>query len=183
MEERGQDDRGNPAHYTIEKDGRATLTDVAKVIDLPLETVKYHFREHVAKRGLIEGYQVEIYRFPFPLSEMFFFKFEFDSHDLMRKFALALHDKPFPIFLGKVLGEDALISQIYLPKWEFRMFVNALSSLIRKGLLKGYHYIIQDIYQNWRQTIPYQHFQDGGWNYDEGKHYREIEKLVKDYKG
>ena len=167
----------------LEKDGRATLTEIAKIIGLPLETVKYHFREHVTKRGLIEGYQVEIYRFPFPLSDLLWFKFEFDSHDQMRKFALALHDKPFPIFLGKVLGEDALVSQIYLPKWEFRMFVNALSSLIREGLLKGYHYIIQDMYQNWRQTIPYQHFQDGGWNYDEEKHYSEIEKLVKDYKG
>ncbi len=114
---------------------------------------------------------------------MFFFKFEFDSHNQMRKFALALHDKPFPIILGKVLGEDALVSQIYLPKWEFRMFVNALSSLIREGLLKGYHYIIQDMYQNWRQTIPYQHFKDGGWNYDEEKHYREIDKLVKGYQG
>ncbi len=167
----------------LEKNGRATLTDIAKIIGLPLETVKYHFREHVTKRGLIEGYQVEIYRFPFPLSEMFFFKFEFDSHDQMRKFALALHDKPFPIFLGKVLGEEALVSQIYLPKWEFRMFVRALSSLIREGLLKGYHYVIQDMYQNWRQTIPYQHFKDGGWDYDEGKHYREIDELVKDYKG
>ena len=76
---------------------------------------------------------------------MFFFKFEFHSHDQMRKFALAIHDKPFPIFLGKILGEDALVSQIYLPKWEFRMFVKALSSLIRDGPLKGYHYIIQDI--------------------------------------
>jgi len=167
----------------LEKDGKATLTDIAKAINLPLETVKYHFREHVTKRGLIEGYQVEIYRFPFPLSEILFFKFEFENHDQMRRFALAIHDKPFPIFLGKVLGENALVSQMYLPKWEFRMFINVLSSMIREGMLKTYHYVIQDMYQNWRQTIPYQHFNDGDWDYDQEKHFREVDALVKEYKG
>jgi DNA-binding Lrp family transcriptional regulator len=167
----------------LEINGRATLTDIAKTIGLPLETVKYHFREHVTKRGLIEGYQVEIYRFPFPLSEILMFKFEFDSYDQMRRFALAIHDKPFPTNIGKVLGENALVSQMYFPKWEFRMFINTLSSMIREGLLKNYHYVIQDMYQNWRQTIAYQHFKDGDWVYDEAKHYREIDELVKNYKG
>jgi DNA-binding Lrp family transcriptional regulator len=166
----------------LEKDGKTTLTEISEAVNLSLETVKYHFREHVVKKGLIEGYQVEIYRFPFPLSELLWFKFEFNSYDQFRRFALALHDKPFPIFLGKVLGENALISQIYLPKWEFRKFVNTLSSLIREGHLMGYHYFIQDMYQNWRQTIPYQHFYEGVWDYDEVKHLRKIERLLKNVK-
>ena len=151
----------------LEINGRTSLTDISKKLDIPLETIKYHFREHVSKRGLIEGYQVEIYRSPFPLSEILIFKFEFRSHEKMAKFALSLHDKPFPIFMGKVLGENALISQIYLPKWEFRRFITALSSLIKMGYLKEYHYVIQDMYQSWRETIPYEHFEKGKWCYDE----------------
>ncbi|UCD43826.1 MAG: hypothetical protein JSV27_06630 [Candidatus Bathyarchaeota archaeon] len=150
----------------LEIDGKKTLTDISKKLEIPLETVKYHFREHVTKRGLVEGYQVEIYRSPSLVSGSFYMKFEFENHDQFRKFALSLHDKPFPFFMGKVLGEDALITQIYLPNWEFRRFVNALSTLVRKGLLKRYRYVILDIFQVWRETIPYDHFVDGGWDYE-----------------
>ena len=156
----------------LEKDGRMTLTDISNTLEMPLEKVKYHFREHVMKRDLVEGYQIEIYRFPSLISEYIFFKFEFDTYDKLARFALSLHDKPFPTFLGKVIGETALIIHMILPIWEFRKFIGCLSTLIRKGILKRYHYVFQDMFQNWRETIPYQHFNDGTWNYDK-EHFRE----------
>jgi hypothetical protein len=73
------------------------------------------------------------------------------------------------------------MSQIYLPKWEFRRFIDSLSTLIREGALKKYHYIIQDMYQNWRQTIPYQHFDDGTWNYDNKKYNENIMIILKEH--
>jgi len=163
----------------LEKDGKASLTHISRAIGLPLERVKYHFREHVSKRGLIEGYQIEIYPFPSLISEYLFFKFEFHSYEKMVKFALSLLDKPFPIFLGKVLGENSLISQFYLPKREFRRFIGTLSTLIKRGVLKRYRYVIEDMFQVWRETIPYQHFENDRWNYDSEKHLKEIEKILK----
>jgi len=162
----------------LEKDGRVPLTNISKVIKIPLQNVKYHFREHVLKQGLIEGYQVEIYPFPSLGSEYLFFKFEFDSHEKMARFALSLLDKPFPAFLGKVLGENALITQLYLPKREFRKFITALSTLINRGILKHYHYVIEDMFQVWRETIPYEHFENGRWNYDSKKQHEALEKIL-----
>jgi DNA-binding Lrp family transcriptional regulator len=162
----------------LEKDGRMTLSDMSKKLDMPLEKLKYHFREHVSKRGLIEGYQIEIYRFPSLISEYLFFKFEFDSHEKMEKFALSLLDKPFPIFMGKVLGNDSLIVHVYLPRQEFRKFISSLSKLIKKGLLKRYHYIFEDMFQVWRQTIPYEYFRNDKWDYDWEKHLAELNKIV-----
>lgn len=162
----------------LEIDGRKTLTDISRKLGLPLETLKYHFREHVIKRGLVEGYQVEIYRSPSLVSENLFLKVEFDSHEKFKKFALSIHDKPFPIFMGKVLGEHALITQVYMAKWEFRRFIKALSILIQKGLVTRYSYVITDIYQVWRETIPYQHFKDGSWDYDPGKYREEVVKVL-----
>lgn len=162
----------------LEKDGMASLTDISKKLGIHFEKVKYHFREHVSKRGLIEGYQVEIYRFPSLVSEILHFKFEFDTYDSMRKFALSLHDKPFPIFLGKVLGENAIIANIYLPKWEFRKFIASLSTLIKKGLLGGYKYVIADMFQVWRQTIPYEYFNDGKWDYNTENHLEDLKNVL-----
>lgn len=158
----------------LEKDGRKTLTEISKILEMPLETVKYHFREHVMKRDLVEGYQVQIYKYPFIISEYAFFKFEFFTYDQLVKFAMSLHDKPFPFHLGKVIGETALTTHIYLPKWEFRKFISCLSTLIRKGLLKRYHYVLQDADQSWRETIPYQHFKDGDWVYDKDRYNEEF---------
>ena len=163
----------------LEKDGRKPLTEVSKILNIPVETVKYHFREHISKRGLIEDYQIEIFRFPSLISELLFFKFEFDSYDNFRKFALSLHDKPFPIHLGKVIGENALTSHIYLPKKEFRKFICALSTLIRRGLLKGYRYFIQDLFLQWRETIPYEHFENGRWKYDAYRQRKELENIIR----
>ena len=163
----------------LEIDGRRTLTEISNTLEMPLEKVKYHFREHVMKRDLVEGYQVEIYRYPSPVSEYIFFKFEFDTYDQLVKLALSLHDKPFPYHLGKVIGETALMTQFVLPKWEFRRFINCLSTLIRKGSLRDYHYVLQDVYQSWRETIPYQHFKDGRWNYDKEWYSEELRMTLK----
>ena len=162
----------------LEIDGRRTFTDISKRLEIPLETVKYHFREHISKRNLIEGYQVEIYRFPSLISEYLFFKFEFDTYEQLVKFALSLHDKPFPFHLGKVLGENTLTTHLYLPKWEFRKFVGSLSKLIKQGLLKSYRYFIQDMFQTWRETIPYQHFVEGKWNYDEALYMDKLQRVL-----
>ena len=163
----------------LEINGRATMTNISKNIGVPLETVKYHFREHVSKRDLIEGYQIDIVRFPPLSSELLFFKFEFDSHEKFKKFALSLHDKPFPFHIGKIVGENMLESHLYLPKKEFRKFIKALSILIRKGLLKSYKYWIQDMFIQWRETIPYEHFENGGWKYDIVEQLEEIATIVK----
>ena len=162
----------------LEKDGRFSLSDLSKNLGMPLSKIKYHFYEHVLKNGLIEGYQIEIYRFPFPFCEGLFFKYEFDDYEKMARFALSLNDKPFSIFLGKVLGENALVSQVYLPRWEFRKFIHSLSILIRRKLLKSYHYVIQDIYQTWRRTIPYEYFKNGRWNYDGRRHQEKLIEIL-----
>lgn len=163
----------------LEKDARSSMTDISKTLGIPLQKIKYHFLEHILKRDLIESYQVEIYRFPFPFRQTLFVKLEFDDYEKMAKFALSMLDKPFATFVGKVLGENALVIHIRLPKSEFRKFISALSTLIRKGLLKQYHYVIQDIYQTWRETIPYQCFEKGRWNYDNEKYYEELRKRLK----
>jgi len=163
----------------LEKDGKASMVHISESLGIPVSTINYHFREHVLKRELIEGYQVEIYRFPFPICELLIFIFEFDSHDKMSKFALSLLDKPFVIFIGKALNMNKLVAQIYLPKWEFRKFIHALSTLIRRGVLKQYRYFIEDMYQTDRQTVSYEYFENGKWNYDFEKHREELRKIFK----
>jgi len=94
------------------------------------------------------------------------------------KFAVSLLDKPFVGGLGKVLNESALVADIYLPKPEFRRFIDILSQLVRKGWLHSYNYVILDLGKVQRQTISYEYFKNQSWIYDHNKHIRNLKDLV-----
>ena len=97
----------------------------------------------------------------------------------MGKFARSLLDKPFVNMVGNVLGKNALVTQIYLPRVEFRNFVDALSKLVREGFLQRYEYVLQDLRPgNWsRTTIPYESFKHGLWMYNHRRHIKDLHDL------
>jgi DNA-binding Lrp family transcriptional regulator len=168
----------------VEKDATIRLTDIAKKLHVSLPRVKYHYERHVIGLGLIECFQIFVFPFDRDESDMFYFRFEFSDGEKMAKFSLALLDKPFVNAVGKVLGKNAILANLYLPKLEFRRFIDSLSKLIRSGFLQGYDYIIQDLRnvpKTWsRETIPFEFFKDGAWVYDHQKHIKNLRDMVKE---
>jgi len=165
----------------LEKNATIDLIDIAKKLGTTLQNVHQHYRRHVLRNGLLEAFQISIFPFDRTISDMFFFVFKFPNREKMAKFALSLLDKPFVGVVGKILEENAMISQIYLPRPEFRNFVESLSKLARAGYLLSYDYVFQDLSPGkWsRETIPYEFFKDGSWIYDHDKHIQNLKDLVK----
>ena len=164
----------------LEKDATINLTVIAKKLGTTLQNVHYHYKWHVIKHGLVEDFQIGILPFDRTISDMFFFAFKFDSGDKMAKFARSLLDKPFVFIVGKVLGENAIVAQLYLPRPEFRNLVDNLSKLVKTGFLQTYFYVIQDLRPGkWsRETIPYEFFKDGSWIYGHNKHMKDLHNLI-----
>jgi DNA-binding Lrp family transcriptional regulator len=156
----------------LEKDATVSLASIARKLGTSLQNIRYHYETHVVKRGLIETFQMAILPFDRSTSDMLFFTFKFGDKQKMSKFARSLLNKPFVFILGKVLNENSLVSQIYLPRQEFRNFIDALSSLARAHLLESYDYVLQDLrVGKWsRETIPYQFFKNGAWIYKHSQH-------------
>jgi DNA-binding Lrp family transcriptional regulator len=165
----------------LEKDATISLTTIARKLGTTLQRIHHHYQMHVIKQGLIEAFQIFIFPFERAISDMFFFILKFDSREKMAKFSLSLLEKPFVYTLGKVLGQNAIIAHICLPKPEFRRFVENLSKLIRAGFLQSYDYVIQDASPGkWsRETIPYEFFKDGAWIYDHQKHIKNLRDMIK----
>jgi len=163
----------------LEKKPTVGLVKLAKMLGISQQLVSYHYREHILARGLIESFAILDFRFDLKVSDMFLFIFKFDENEKLAMFASSLLDKPFVETLGKVLGENILIAHIYLPKLEFRNLIDALSRLIRLGLLQSYRYVIQDLRKAQRQTISYEYFKGGTWLYDHKKHIENLRNLVK----
>jgi DNA-binding Lrp family transcriptional regulator len=161
----------------MEKDATIDFTDLAEKLGVSSQLVQYHYHNHVVRKGLIESFEVTAFHFGRTLSDFLFFIFKFDDGKKLAKFALSLVDKPFASGLGKILGENALFGYMYLPKSEFRRFLNALSKLVMLGFVKSYRYVIQDLEASSRQTISYEYFKSGSWIYDHKKHIQNLKRL------
>lgn len=156
----------------LEKDATVSLASIGTKLGTSLQNIRYHYKTHVVKHGLIETFQMAILPFDRATSDMLFFVFKFSDKEKMSKFARSLLNKPFVFILGKILNENSLVAQIYLPRQEFRNFIDALSNLARARLLESYDYVLQDLRPGkWsRETIPYQFFKNRAWIYNHSQH-------------
>ena len=168
----------------LEKNATVSLASIARKQGTTLQNIRYHYETHVVKHGLIETFQMAILPFDRATSDMLFFVFKFSDSEKMGKFARSLLNKPFVFILGKILNENSLVSQIYLPRTEFRRFIDALSKLASLGFLENYEYVFQDLrVGKWsRETIPYEFFKNGSWMYDHSQHVKALYDLTAEKK-
>jgi DNA-binding Lrp family transcriptional regulator len=156
----------------LEKDATVNLASIGRKFGTTLQNIRYHYEKHVVKHGLIETFQIAILPSDRATIDILFFIFKFGDSEKMGKFARSLLDKPFVAILGKILNENALVSQVYLPRHEFRNFIDALSKLARDNFLESYDYVVQDLRPGkWsRETIPFELFKNGRWLYEHSQH-------------
>lgn len=166
----------------MEKDATISFRDMAKMLGMTPQAVKYHYDEHVVKLSLLEGFEIRALPYDRAVSDFYYFIFKFPDKTKMAKFAHSLLDKPFVDVLARILGQPGMISKLYLPRKELKNFHDSLSTLIRKSFLQDYDYIIQDSEEWSRETIPYQCFENETWVYDHEKHIQTLKELVESYR-
>ncbi|NIP66689.1 AsnC family transcriptional regulator [Candidatus Bathyarchaeota archaeon] len=164
----------------LEKDATISFVELARKLEVSPQLLGYHYRNHLEEKGLIEGFEVTVFHFGRENSDFIIFIFNFHNYENLAKFASSLLDKPFVKALGKILGRNTLYGYIYLPKTEFRNFIDCLSRLIRDGLLRSYQYVFQDLKKSSRQTISYEYFRDGEWIYNHEEHLHNLHQLIEE---
>ena len=162
----------------FEKNCVIKLKDIAKMLDMSLQRVKYHLDNHIIKEKMFEGPQILADHFKGLSPDTYYFRLVFNNYDSLAKFASSLLDKPFVRTVGNVYGMNQLLAQVYLPRPQLRNLVEALSKLVRIGLLDTYEYVIQDLAKTQRDTIPYQLFKEGKWIYDHEAHLEKLQSAV-----
>lgn len=165
----------------LEKDATISFVEIAKKLSVTRQTIEYHYKNHILRRGLIESIQAMVA--PFDIKGMSYpvvFNLRFEDEERMAKFALSLLDKPFVHILGKILNEKALVAYLhFLSNEDFRAFVRALSQVIKTGFLQDYDYVFIDLHRRVRETIRHEFFKDGSWIYDHDHHVKSLQELVK----
>jgi DNA-binding Lrp family transcriptional regulator len=164
----------------LEVNSTASFHEIARVLNMTSESVAYHYKNHILRRGLLEKSQIFLLRFDKAISDFSVFILRFDDRDKMAQVALSLLDKPFVHTMGKILGENALIFHMFLPRNEFRSFVYSLSELVRMGILQTYEYMIEDFNKRASQTISFEYFKETSWVYDHEKHIENLRNILRD---
>jgi DNA-binding Lrp family transcriptional regulator len=162
----------------LEGDATRSLTEVARGLGISRQLARFHYKEHLLGRNLVEGYEVFVMRYGNSPSVMVYFAITFHTHETFAKFARSLLDKFFVLTMGKNLGENCLIVEVFLPPEEFRRFIEVLSTMVRMKLVKGYKYAIQDLQIRCRQTISPPLFNGDAWVYDHENHMKTLRHKV-----
>ena len=162
----------------LEYDATRSLTEIARNLGISRQLARFHYKEHLLERNLIEGYEVFVMRYGSSPSVMVYFAITFHSYETFAKFAKSLLDKFFVLTMGKNLGENCLIVEVFLPPEEFRRFIEVLSTMVRMKLVKGYKYAIQDLRIRCRQTISPALFNGDEWVYDHENHMKTLRHKV-----
>lgn len=150
----------------LEKDGTIEFKQLAKVVKMTPEAVRYRFQNHILKRGLIANYEISIFPYPHQSSELSSFVIDFKSKEALAKFVNSLANKPFVLNYSKAIGQNKLISHFYIPKIEFPNLVDALNTLIEAQYITRYLYVLLDISFYKRQTVSYEFFEKNKWTYN-----------------
>jgi DNA-binding Lrp family transcriptional regulator len=163
----------------LEKDATKSIQDIANMLGISLQRAFYHYRKHLIGKKLLEDFEIFIYPHNSARCELYFFFFSFPDHETMAKFANSLLDKHFVRYVGKILNENKILSELLLPRDEFRGFIDQLSLLARMNLIESYDYIIMDLKTGQRQTFSYEFFKDGKWTYNHEKHMARLNDIVR----
>jgi DNA-binding Lrp family transcriptional regulator len=163
----------------LEKDATTNFSEIAKMLGISRQAAQFRFSKHLMGKNLIEGYQIALMRYGNSPFVMALFIISFHDYETLAKFARSLLNKFFIITTGRILGENAILTEVFLPTSEFRKFIDALSVLAKMELLRSYKYAIQDLRIISRQTISGEFFNGKSWVYDHKNHMETLQQKTK----
>jgi len=166
----------------LEKNSGVKLKEIAKMLNLSLQVVKYHYANHVIKEQMFDCPQILANHYRDSSPDTYSFRFFFENLDNLARFANSLNNKPFVRAAGKVYDENQLFVQIYLPRQQLRNFIESLSKLVKAGFLVSYEYLIMDSQKREKQTISYEYFKEDHWEYDHKKYLENLRRVAHELK-
>jgi len=169
---------GDPSNYTnlcdkldvfiidqMQMNSRIAFSDVAKVANVSVPTVKYRY-EKLEKSKVLRGHHAVILAFPPEASRLIDLKIEFPSGRELGTFAAGLKGLPFALVYQKEMGLENLIIRIYLPSSELASLLDLLTELVHANFITNFSFVELDIRTAELYSIPSELFQDGQWKFE-----------------
>ena len=163
----------------LEKNAYVSFNEIAEKLNLTPPAVRYHYYNHVVRYNLLRGFRPVILPYPLKYSDMYIFKISFYDDVCLGKFLSSLKNKPFVSSVTIISRANDAIMDAYLPKNELLNFIESLLKLVDLNVIKDFLYVTLLLKNYVRQTIPYEQFVDGKWQFEYEKYRRTIAEICK----
>jgi DNA-binding Lrp family transcriptional regulator len=161
----------------LQKNGRARLAGIARIMGMTLPGVKYHYDRMVA-RGVCKHFWIEVFPCPIEVSAVYDIMLDFPSRESMNKFFSFVNNLFFFIDVAKVIGRSSLLVRAHIPEMQVSNMFQFLSELTRRRALTSYSALRLRFETRASQTISYELFDEKkGWIFDYAKCTAELKKI------
>lgn len=164
----------------LQKNGRRSFADLAPLLGISLQGVKYHFDKKLVPNGIVKRFSFDVLPYPEEVSAYHEVLLKFPNSLAMNKFYSTINELFFVIGVAKVLDQNALMVRTYTLQKQVSNLFGFFSEMAKKGLLESYSAIRQDFTGREVQTISYELFDDKKrWTFNLQKCLSDVSKLAR----
>jgi DNA-binding Lrp family transcriptional regulator len=164
----------------LEKNGRKSFAELAPVLGISLQGVKYHYDKKLVPSGIVKYFGFDVFPYPEEVSAYHEILLTFKSSREMNKFYSIVRELFFVLGVAKVLHQNTLIVRAYTLQNQVPSLFRFLSAMAQEGHIATYSAIRQNFVARDCQTVSYELFDDEtGWNFNLKKYSTELSKLAR----
>lgn len=151
----------------LEKNARTSFADLAPVLGISLQGVKYRYDKRLVPRGIVQDFAFEVYPYPIEVSAYHEMMLEFSNEFAMRRFHSLQNRLFFILASSKVLGRNTLLVRTCILESQLQNMLKFFSEMAKNRMLESYSAVRLSFVGRETQTISYELFDDeNGWKFD-----------------
>ncbi len=164
----------------LEKNARKSFADLAPLLHISLQGVKYHYDKKLVPTGIVNYFGFDVWPYPEEVSAYHELLLKFTNAQNMNRFYSSMKEFFFVLGISKVLRQNSLLVRTYTLQTQVPSLFTFLSQMAQEGLLESYSAVRQDFIERDVQTISYELFeQNQGWIFDLKQYLSQLSKLAR----
>lgn len=162
----------------LQNNARATFADMAPVLGISLQGVKYHYDKKLVPSGIVKNFGFDVVPYPNGISAQHIVSLTFANKPAMNRFFSAIPELFFVEEASKALKSNTLIIRTYVPQTQVRSMLAFFSELAKARLLHTYSTVRLNPADTEVQTIqPDLFVNQHGWVFDSRRYNSQLSKL------
>ena len=164
----------------LQKNGRRSFADLAPLLGMSLQGVKYHYDKKLVPMGIVKHFAYDVWPYPEEVSAYHEILLKFTSNLAMNRFFSLVGKLFFVLGVAKVIDQNSLMVRTYTLQNQVPNLFAFFSEMAKYGMLESYSSVRQDFTGREFQTISYELFDDeNGWTFDLENCLLELSNLAK----
>jgi DNA-binding Lrp family transcriptional regulator len=164
----------------LEKNGRKSFADLAPLLGISLQGVKYHYDKKLVPTGIVKYFGFDVWPYPEELSAIHEVLLNFRNSEDMNRFYSLIPELFFVLGAAKVLHQNALLVRTYTLQNIVPSLFSFLSQIAQEGRVESYIAFRQNFFEREERTISYELYDEHtGWKFELKRYLSELSKITK----